>query len=54
MFVNWNTQQNGGGQTVTAQTIITTNMTVYAQWTAEPVNGVCGVAHQVPTVNAPN
>ncbi|PKN52911.1 MAG: hypothetical protein CVU55_06735 [Deltaproteobacteria bacterium HGW-Deltaproteobacteria-13] len=35
-FVNWNTQQDGNGDTFTAGTNIVANITVYAQWSSKP------------------
>jgi uncharacterized repeat protein (TIGR02543 family) len=32
-FVNWNTEAGGGGSTFTAGTVVTGDITVYAQWT---------------------
>ena len=35
-FDGWNTAADGSGEMVTASTVITANMVLYAQWTAEP------------------
>jgi uncharacterized repeat protein (TIGR02543 family) len=32
-FGGWYTQQNGGGSQFTADTTVTSNITVYAKWT---------------------
>ena len=34
-FVNWNTEADGSGTTFTAGTLVSGNITVYAQWTAD-------------------
>jgi uncharacterized repeat protein (TIGR02543 family) len=61
-FAAWNTQQNGGGNAFTASTIVSDDITVYAQWTPIPpsshtvtfkLNDGTDNNHAVKTVTAP-
>ena len=36
-FAGWNTAANGSGTAFTSATLVTADVTVYAQWTAIPV-----------------
>jgi uncharacterized repeat protein (TIGR02543 family) len=45
LFDGWNTRQDGGGSSFTAQSVVFNSLTVYAQWKADPsvVKGISGV-----------
>jgi uncharacterized repeat protein (TIGR02543 family) len=58
-FNNWNTAANGSGTSFTASTVVSGDITVYAQWTANTytvtfmANDGAGATHAVQTVTVP-